>query len=168
MTPPDTDLVPRRRNRRRVLTVLSAALVLAVGVFAWRNVTPGLSDGERELVGTWTYRWDGSPNDLPLSYEFRADRTCVVRRFDPRTGAPSGSSEVATWWRTGDELTVRYPRDRPILTRPVQSVFRHLHDVSILTPDGPDRYRYVGTIETGGTPLTPSVAGTMTRVVPAP
>ncbi len=164
----DTHVIARRWKRLTLLVLALAALVLAGAVFAWRNFTPGLSDGERELVGTWKYRWDGHPNDLPLSYEFRADRTCVVRRFDPETGATSGATEIATWWRTGDKLTVRYPKDRPILTWPVRPVFRHLDDVSILTPDGPDRYRYVGTIETGAPALTPSVTGTMTRVAPSP
>ena len=164
-----SNVIARRRKRRLTVVVFAlVAVVLAGGVFAWRNFKPGLSDGEQELVGTWKYRWDGHPNDLPLSYEFRADRTCVVRRFDPETGATSGASEVATWWRTGDKLTVRYPKDRSILTWPVRPVFRHLDDVSILTPDGRDRYRYAGTIETGATPPTPSVMGTMTRVAPSP
>ena len=167
MTHPDTNFVPRRRNRRRLLVVFALAAFLAGGVFAWRNIKPVLSDGERELVGTWKYHWNnGSQSAFLPEYEFRADRTCVIRHFDPKTGAPSGSNVVLPWRRTGDKLTVRQPVVNPAW--PVLPLLRHLNDVSILTPDGPDRYRYVSTFEHGGTPLTPPVAGTMTRVAPAP
>ncbi len=164
---PGLDVTPRvRRRRRRAVVALALAMLLVAGIAVgwWRSRAP-LSDEERRLVGTWTYQWDNPNQKVGLEYEFRADRTCVIRNYNPDTGAVLVESAGATWWLSGDKLIVRHPGAAGGFWRVLPSQ-RAVDEVSTLTPDGPDRFRYTGTIETG--PPQPPVTGTMTRVRPAP
>lgn len=165
----ETDPAPGARRRKRwVLIALALLVLLAVGTaVGWRVLPRPLSDDERQLVGAWKYQWDQYPGDLGLEYEFRADRTCRVRTFDRTTGALISEATNATWWLSGRTLTVRHPDGAAGSLWHVLPSQRAADEVSVLTPDGPDRFRYRGTIEIRSTPTGPPVAGTMTRVHPA-
>jgi hypothetical protein len=163
--PPRVEEPPTTRRRRWLVLVVLAALALAVAVGWWNSGTP-LSDEERHLVGTWAYQWDNSPKPLGLEYEFRPDRTCRIRTFDPKTGALLGDRSNARWWLSGDRLTVRHPEAAAGGFWHVLPSQRAADEVSVLTPDGPDRFRYTGTIAIRSTPTQLPVTGTMTRVAP--
>jgi hypothetical protein len=142
--------------------------MLAAGLgTAWWALRQPLSAEERHLVGTWTYQWDGHPGDLGLEYEFRADRTCRIRSFNSKTGALTGDSADSTWWLSGGTLTVRHPGLPAGSAWHVLPSQRAADEVCVLTPDGPDRFRYRGVIEVRSAPTGPPVTGTMTRVRPA-
>lgn len=96
-------------RRRWAFVAFVFGLVAVAGVAVWWTFHRPLSNGERVLVGTWRIRWDGSSNDLPLEYEFRPDRTCVIRNFDPTTGAITGEMTNLTWRRMDNTLVVRHP-----------------------------------------------------------
>jgi hypothetical protein len=160
-TPPNT-----RRRKWRLLLLLMLLAAAALGVGRWWTARQDLSDAERQIVGTWEYQWDGNPTKLPLAYEFRPDRTCRVRNYDPKTGALLAETTSQTWWRSGNKLIVRHPDSAAVHFWHVLPSQRSADEVSILTPDGPDRFRFTGTIEIRGTPTQPSVSGTMTRVTP--
>ena len=152
------------RHRRRWVRVTVAALAVAALVLWWTAERP-LSGDERALVGTWRFRWNGSPADLPLEYEFRADRTCVVRTLNAATGTVKGVSADQTWRRTGDTLVVRCPEGGYSPWWDLLGEGRAVREVLTLTPDGPDRFRYTGTIEAGWKAGSqPPVSGTLTRV----
>lgn len=163
-TPPNT-----RRRRWRVLCAL-ALLALLAGVVAvgwWKNSRELLSEEERHLVGTWTLQWDAHPGKiLGLEYEFRADRTCRIRHYDPKTGALISERTGATWRLSDNQLIVRHPGAAAGSFWHVLPSQRAVDEVLILTPDGPDRFRYQGTIEIRSTPTQMPVTGTVTRVTP--
>ena len=138
--------------------------MVAVG---WWNARDSLSDEERHLVGAWTYQWDSHPEkDLGLEYEFRPDRTCRIRNYDPKTGALISDRSNAKWRLSGNRLTVRHPGAATGGFWHVLPSQRAADEVSILTPDGPGRFRFTGTIEVRSTPTQPPVTGTMTRITP--
>jgi hypothetical protein len=139
------------------------ALVAAVLV-AWVPSQDTLSDEERRLVGRWAYQRDRHPGNLGLEYEFRADRTCCVRNFDPKTGALLVETTNTTWRLSGSALTVRYEEIKPRRFWRLRPEQRAMYEVSILAPDGPDRFRYTATGEPSAG--QPPVTGTMTRVTP--
>jgi hypothetical protein len=159
----------RANARRWTFLVLAFGVVTVAGLVIWWAFERPFSNGERELVGTWRIRWDGSSSDLPLVYEFRPDRTCVIRNFDPGTGAITGEVTNLTWRRTDNTLVVRHS-DAAVGPRwDVFGLRRSVCEVFTLTPDGPDRFRYAGEIEAGGAPGGQGVvSGTMTRSEPSP
>jgi hypothetical protein len=157
----------RRRRRRRVLLALALlALFAGAAAVGWWNSLRPLSVEERHLVGTWTYQWDGHPGKLPLEYEFRPDRTCRIRTFDPKTGVLVGETTSTTWRLSGTRLIVRHPGAAAGGFWHLLPSQRAVDEVSTLTPDGPDRFRFTGTIEIRSTPTQPPVTGTMARVTP--
>jgi hypothetical protein len=138
--------------------------VLAAGAGAyWWAVRPPLSDEERDLVGSWAFRLDGATGDI-LEYEFRPDRTCRMRGRDPRTGATTTDLSGLSWGLSDGRLVVRHPDGAVASPWHVLPSQRSADEVFRLTPDGPDRFRYTGTIETRSAPTQPPVTGTMTRV----
>jgi hypothetical protein len=139
--------------------------VLAAGACWWAVPRP-LSDEERDLVGTWAVRLDGAAGDT-LEYEFRPDRTCRMRDRNPRTGAVTTDLPGLSWGLSGGRLVVRHPDGAAASFWHVLPAQRAADEVFRLTPDGPDRFRYTGTIEIRSAPTQPPVTGTMTRVRPA-
>jgi hypothetical protein len=158
-TPPKT----RRKWRLLLLLMLLAAATLGAGRW-WTTRQQDLSDAERQIVGTWEYQWDGNPTKLPIEYEFRPDHTCRIRDYDPKTGTLLAETTAQTWWLSGNKLVVRHPDSAAVHFWHVLPSQRSADEVSILIPDGPDRFRFTGTIEIRGTPTQPPVTGTMTRI----
>jgi hypothetical protein len=155
-----------RRVRRALIAVGSVAVLAAGAGVGWWALPRPLSAEERHLVGTWKYQWDQFPGELGLEYEFRADRTCRTRNFDPTTGALVHETAGATWRLSGSTLTVRTPGAAAGSRWHVLPAQWAADEVSVLTPDGPDRFRYRGAIEVRSTPTGPPVTGTLTRVRP--
>jgi hypothetical protein len=155
------------RRKWRVL-IAFALLGLLAGVIAvgWWSSRKPLSNEERHLVGRWTFQLDDTPMSVGLEYEFLPDRTCRLRNIDPKTGAILNESPGHTWWLSGNKLTVRHPMAAAGGFWQLLPSQRSVDEVSVLTPDGPDRFRYTGTIEVRSTPTATPVAGTMTRVTP--
>jgi hypothetical protein len=143
-----------------------AVLAAAAGAYYWWAAPRPLSAEERALVGTWAVRLDGAAGDA-LEYEFRPDRTCRMRGRDPRTGAVSTDLAGLSWGLSGGRLVVRHPDGAAARSWHVLPSQRSADEVFRLTPDGPDRFRYTGTIEVRSTPTQPPVTGTMTRLPPA-
>lgn len=159
-TPPKT-----RRKRWWVLSALALLVLAAAAGWWWTSRTP-LSDEERHLIGTWTVRMDGVPMDTLLQYEFRPDRTCLMRNVDAATGAVTADIPGQTWSLSDGRLVVRHPDGAAGSFWHVLPSQRAMDEVWLLTPDGPDRFRYQGTIEIRSTPQGPPVTGTVTRVTP--
>jgi hypothetical protein len=158
-----------RRSWRRIGCVLAVVAVLVVAVLGWWLADDSLSDGERQIVGTWRVRWDGSMADLPIEYEFQPDRTCVLRQLDPATGTVIKESAGQTWRRRGDTLVIRSPDGGYAPWWDVTGAGREVREKLTLTADGPGRFRYLGTIEAGRSPAAePPISGTMTRRAATP
>jgi hypothetical protein len=154
--------------RRPLIAVAVLLAMLAAGLgIAWWALRQPLSAEEQRLVGTWKYQWDGHPGDLGLEYEFRSDRTCRIRSINPKTGAQTGDSAGSTWRLSGGTLTVRLPAAATGSGWHLFPSRQAAEEVCVLTPDGPDRFRYRGVIEVRSAPTGPPVTGTMTRVRPA-
>jgi hypothetical protein len=151
-----------RRWRGGFVALALVLLAVAAGVIWWTVETP-LSDDERKLVGTWRMRWAGDVNDLPLEYEFRSDRTCVIRHFDRGTGAITGVATNLTWRLKGGTLVVRHPDGTVGPRWDAFGLWRSMCEVLTLTPDGPDRFLYTGAVEAGGATTAPPVSGIMIR-----
>lgn len=164
---PRIETPPTRHRRWRVLLTFALLLLLTLAAaIIWQSSRSALSDEERHLVGRWKYQWDHDPKDLGLEYEFRADRTCRIRNFDPKTGAVLVDSSTARWWLSGNKLIVRHPE---VLTNSNWRLLpsqRAMYEESILTPDGPDRFRYkvVSEVHRSVQQGPQVVAGTMSRV----
>jgi hypothetical protein len=156
-TPPKT-----RRRRRWVLIALVLVLTGAICVGCWWNARQRLTGEERQLVGKWTIQFDRNPPDVVIEYEYRPDRTWRLRNYHPKDGELIGDGPGQTWRLSGNKLIKRYRRAAGgefwDLLAPQQSV----EVVFILTPDGPDRFRYTETVERA--PGEPPATGTMTRV----
>jgi hypothetical protein len=148
--------------------VLLASLILLAGAVAvgWWNSRKALSAEERQLVGTWTFRFDGVPMNSLLEYEFREDRSCRLRNRDPQTGEASADTPGLSWSLSDGRLVVRHPGGAAGRFWHVLPSQRSVDEVLQLTPDGPDRFRYQGVIEIRSTPQGSPVTGTMTRVTP--
>lgn len=165
----ETMPVARAGRRRWALVAFAFGVVAVAGVTIWWAFYRPLLEGERVLVGTWRIRWDDNSNDLPLEYEFRSDRTCVIRNFDPGTGAITREMTNLTWRRTDNTLVVRHPDGAVGPRWDVFGLRRSVCEVLTLTPDGPGRFRYTGEIEAGGmTGGQGVVSGTMTQSRPSP
>jgi hypothetical protein len=148
-----------RRRRFAPIALTLALLIAAVAGLLWWTLPGPLTDEERLLIGVWSYRWDGVSRELGLEYEFRPDRTCVVRNFDPITDKLI-SETGATWRLSGGRLVVSHPAGRTGLWRLVPGEGA-VEEVSLLTADGEGRFRYTARIDVAGQfPVT----GTMTQV----
>lgn len=158
--------IPRRRRWRILLALALVLLLTLTAAIVWQKSRNALSDEEQHLVGTWTVQPLSTTMSTTLLYEFRPDRTCRIRTVDPKTGALISDRTNARWWLSGNRLTVHHPGTATSSFWHVLPSQRSADEVLILTPDGPDRFRYTGTIEIRGTPTQPSVTGTMTRVTP--
>ena len=160
----------RQRGKRRLLLIALSFAVLATllaGVARWAS-SPALSEAERALVGTWTYQWDGSSEPPLLEYEYHPDGRCVIRYFDPGTGTFINGAGRLTWKLRGTELVVRHPNEAPRRFWDVLSRYQCVDETQTLTPDGPNRFRYTGTIRGRFRPSHNALTGVMTRVVPPP
>jgi hypothetical protein len=163
--PPRAEALPNTRRRRWRWALLALVLVLtgAIGIGLWRNTRQPLTDEERQLVGTWVIQFDRNPTDVVIEYEYRPDRTWRLWNYRPKSGDFKGQSPAlsGTWRLSGNKITKRYRRAAGSIWHPLPSQ-RSVEDVLILTPDGPDRFRYTGTVERA--PGEPPSTGTMTRV----
>ena len=159
----------QRSKRRRLLIALAFAVLAALlaGVARWA-LSPALSDAERALVGTWAYQWEGELTPLSLVYEFHPDGRCAIRYLDHGTGTFTDGVRRLTWKLRGDKLVVRHPKEAPRRFWGVFGLYQYVDEVQTLTPDGPDRFRYTGTIRGRYTPSHNALTGVMTRVVPPP
>ncbi len=160
----------RQRGKRLVLIALAFAVLAALlaGVARWAS-SPALSEAERALVGTWTYQWDGSLSEPPLlEYEYYPDGRCVIRYFDPGTGTYTNGAGRLTWKLRGAELVVRHPNGAPRRFWNVFGLDQYVDEIQTLTPDGPNHFRYKGTIRGRYVPSHNALTGVMTRVVLPP
>lgn len=156
------------RDRRRKLLAGVLLVLIAAGVAVWLTAFDAPAFEDREIVGTWRIRWDGSAIDLPLEYDFLPDRTCVIRNINPASGATKGATTNLTWRLRGTTLVVTHPAGAVVPRWSVLGLRQQLCEVFTLTPDGPGQFRYQGTIEAGGRTTQPPVTGTMTRSGPVP
>jgi hypothetical protein len=161
----ETPVRPRRRGRRALLALV-LLLTGAAGIGLWRQFRDPLSDEERQLVGTWSLRWDNAPMKLELRYEFRPDRTCHITSWDAKTGAVYSDLSDQSWRLTGAKLIVRRP-GAAAGPRFLPASLRAVDEELTLTPEGPGRFRYSGVVKVRSTPTGPPVTGSMTRIGPA-
>jgi hypothetical protein len=89
-----------------------------------------------------------------------------MRDRSPQTGTVTADITVLSWWLSDGRLVIRYPGGAAGRFWHVLPSQRAVDEVWLLTPEGPDRFRYTGTIEIRSNATGPPVTGTMTRVTP--
>ena len=162
------------RNRKRwlfVLLVMLVSIIVCIGVY-YRNqklVAP-LSEAERELVGTWRCHWDDPKFEMNsrFGYEFRPDRTCIKRWYDPKTGKVTSENIEYTWLRNGDRLMARNPRGGGSDIWGFRISRYSTSEVYVLIPDGSNQFKFQssGYGETeSGPQIVATKTGTLTRVI---